>query len=74
MNKEFAHFVTLFMKPLNQNKMPDIAMCKNETCKLKKECYRYMAKPSKYWQSYADIKPNKKGECDYFIKYSLQKH
>ena len=53
--------------------MPDIAMCKNETCKLKKECYRYMAEPSKYRQAYADIKPNKKGECDYFIKYSLQK-
>ena len=61
-------------KHLNQNKMPDISMCKNETCKLKKECYRCMAEPSKYWQSYADIKPNKKGECDYFIKYSLQKH
>ena len=54
--------------------MPDISMCKNETCKLKKECYRYMAEPSKYWQTYADIKPNKKGECDYFIKYYLQKH
>ena len=57
------------MKPLNQNKMPDISMCKNETCKLKKECYRYMATPSKYWQTYADIEPNKKGDCDYFIKY-----
>jgi hypothetical protein len=54
--------------------MPDIAMCKNETCKLKKDCYRYMAEPSKYWQTYADIKPNEKGECAYFIKYYLQKH
>ena len=61
-------------KPLNQNNMPDIAMCKNETCKLKKECYRYMVEPSKYRQTYADIKPNKKGGCDYFIKYYLQKH
>ncbi len=33
-----------------------------------------MAEPSKYWQTYADINPNEKGECDYFIKYYLQKH
>lgn len=33
-----------------------------------------MAEPSKYWQTYADIKPNEKRECDYFIKYYLQKH
>ena len=33
-----------------------------------------MAEPSKYWQTYADIKPNEKGECAYFIKYYLQKH
>ncbi len=33
-----------------------------------------MAEPSKYWQTYADIKPNEKGKCDYFIKYYLQKH
>ena len=33
-----------------------------------------MAEPSKYRQAYAGIKPNKKNECDYFIKYSLQKH
>ncbi len=28
-----------------------------------------MAEPSKYWQTYADINPNEKGKCDYFIKY-----
>ena len=28
-----------------------------------------MAKPYEYWQTYADIKPNEKGECNYFIKY-----
>lgn len=28
--------------------MPDISMCQNEKCKLKIECYRYMAKPSSY--------------------------
>jgi len=34
--------------------MPDISMCQNEKCKLKMECYRYMAVPSS-WQTYADF-------------------
>ncbi len=25
--------------------MPDISMCKNDTCPLKKSCYRFMATP-----------------------------
>ena len=32
--------------------MPDITMCKNESCKRKHTCYRYTATPDKY-QSYA---------------------
>lgn len=32
--------------------MADITMCKNEGCEIKKECYRYMAKPNPYRQSY----------------------
>jgi len=27
--------------------LPDIAMCQNHKCKKAKECYRYMAIPSK---------------------------
>jgi hypothetical protein len=43
--------------------MPDISMCENEDCPLKYSCYRYMAEPSEWWQSYADFKPDEKGEC-----------
>ena len=42
--------------------MPDISMCQNEKCKLKIECYRYMAKPSNY-QSYANFNED---NCGYF--------
>lgn len=36
--------------------MPDITMCvkKNNKCKVKKDCYRYIAKPNKY-QSYSNF-------------------
>ena len=47
--------------------MPDISMCRNKTCKMRHKCYRYMAKPHGFWQSYAAFKPNIKGECDAFI-------
>ena len=42
--------------------MPDISMCKNEKCKRKNKCYRYMAKPSMY-QSYGDFDEK---NCVYF--------
>lgn len=49
--------------------MPDIAMCINKECKSSKKCYRFIAKPNKYVQSYADFKPEKdKKKCDYFMK------
>ena len=43
--------------------MPDISMCQNEKCKVKTECYRYMAIPSNY-QLYADF--NEKN-CESFM-------
>jgi len=42
--------------------MPDIAMCKQEDCPRKMECYRYLAVPE-HWQSY--ILPNPK-DCKHF--------
>lgn len=52
--------------------MPDIAMCKKEECKLKKTCYRYLAEPNKYWQTY--ICPDKSGaDCNYYWKTTKQK-
>jgi hypothetical protein len=46
--------------------MPDIAMCSNHECPLRENCYRHMAEPNKYGQSYTRFKPNEKGECDYY--------
>jgi hypothetical protein len=43
--------------------MPDIAMCRNEKCERRFSCYRYMAKPNKKWQSYAEFKE----DCKYFV-------
>lgn len=33
--------------------MPDISMCKNESCPLRGSCYRFMAEPNSWRQSYA---------------------
>jgi hypothetical protein len=47
---------------------PDISMCENNTCPSKDICYRYKAKPDKYWQSYGSFKPDENGECEHFFK------
>ena len=43
--------------------MPDIAMCKNETCPLKKSCYRFLAIPFEPAQCYAEFE-YKDGKCE----------
>ncbi len=43
--------------------MPDIAMCKNETCPLKNECYRFIAIPDEHWQSYTLFDGKDTGRC-----------
>jgi len=52
--------------------MPDITMCKNESCPLKINCYRYMAKPNPDRQTYADfaytILPDSMVICDNQMK------
>jgi len=35
--------------------MPDISMCRGEGCPIKSTCFRHMAKPHPYWQSYAAL-------------------
>ena len=45
--------------------MPDIALCKNEKCKLKKSCYRFIATPDEYWQTYCDFVSK---DCKDYIK------
>ena len=32
--------------------MPDIAMCRDENCPSRLKCYRFVATPSKWLQSY----------------------
>ena len=50
--------------------MPDISMCSNDKCKVRKQCYRYMTKPDHY-QTYATFgrKDNKK--CKDFIGFDF---
>lgn len=37
--------------------MPDIAMCSGDGCPMRETCYRAMATPSKYRQSYFATPP-----------------
>jgi predicted ATP-grasp superfamily ATP-dependent carboligase len=45
--------------------MPDITICQNGSCKFRKRCERFMAKPSEQ-QSYALFEP-KDNSCEGFI-------
>ena len=35
---------------------PDISMCKNKTCPLRNTCYRFIAKPNPWAQTYSDFR------------------
>ena len=48
--------------------MPDISMCRNETCDKKMSCYRYRAIPNPYRQSYAAFGIDGE-ECSYYINF-----
>lgn len=52
--------------------MPDITMCCNRECPLREKCYRYRARPSKYWQSYAFYKPETTAKLSYPAQYEKQ--
>lgn len=43
--------------------MPDISMCRNKECKKKYDCYRYMAVPNPWRQSFASFTHE---DCEYF--------
>ena len=45
--------------------MPDIAMCLSNTCKKRKTCYRHIATPNKYGQSYGYFIEK---DCDSYIE------
>ena len=49
--------------------MPDISLCRNNTCPSKKYCYRYTAKPNELRQSYGSFEVKKgKDKCEFYIK------
>lgn len=48
--------------------MADIMMCNNKECKLKLDCYRYLALPDKRSQSYM-LNPVKDCENNNYIMY-----
>lgn len=53
--------------------MPDISKCNNDTCPLRKDCYRFIVKPSEY-QYYTDFKPDESGKCDAYWPVDTQAH
>ena len=58
--------------------MPDITMCLNKKCPSKDKCYRFMANPTPFNQSYSDFKPIKSVDytsdrCDMFMKVTKPK-
>lgn len=53
--------------------MPDISMCKNEECRLRKYCYRYIVEPDEMLQAYGSFESKEEVKqegltvtCDYF--------
>ncbi len=49
--------------------MPDLAMCRNESCPSKLKCFRYMAIPDPYWQPFAQFEiPPGHNKCECFME------
>lgn len=48
--------------------MPDITMCTGGDCPLKLNCYRFMAVPNEFWQSYMAPKYIFNRESCYFYE------
>jgi hypothetical protein len=48
--------------------MPDITMCKDETCSKKDKCFRYIAEPNPDRQSYFTVivRDVQSDYCDYY--------
>lgn len=48
--------------------VPDVCMCKGQSCLRKESCYRFTATPNPYWQSYFMVPPVDVNtqECSHF--------
>ena len=53
--------------------MPDITMCTGDDCPMKNTCYRYLATPSEYWQSYFACVPYANSECEHYWECEEEK-
>lgn len=50
--------------------MVDITMCKSKDCPISDSCYRFLATPCQYLQSYADffdMSKDKANGCDMYM-------
>lgn len=45
----------------------DISKCDNDDCPKKNDCYRYTIKPDMMQSFLVGVKPDKNGECEYFM-------
>lgn len=51
---------------------PDIAMCSGQECPKKDTCFRYLAKPSEFRQSYfLGIPLKQDGTCEHYWEVKL---
>lgn len=50
--------------------MVDYCMCPGDVCESRTKCFRYMAEPDPFWQSYFMKCPEiKDGKCDHFMPW-----
>jgi len=52
--------------------MVDMAMCQRKDCPLRHKCYRFMAIPDPYWQSYLVVEKIGK-DCEHFIYFKQKR-
>ena len=48
--------------------MTDLTICTTTVCPIRSKCYRFIAEPEQYWQSYNDFYEKDSLDCFYFIK------
>tara|TARA_B100000809_G_C14757084_1_gene394336 strand:+ start:109 stop:321 length:213 start_codon:yes stop_codon:yes gene_type:complete len=46
----------------------DLTICTTTVCPIRNGCYRFIAEPEQYWQSYNDFYESESLDCLYFIK------
>jgi len=54
------------------DEMPDLALCKNETCPSKTHCYRFTAQPDCHQVYAAFAVPPKVDRCEYYIPSQIE--